>query len=46
LRLLERKFGPLRQPNRPWVLAAELDDLEGWADRIIDAATIKDIFTH
>jgi hypothetical protein len=46
LRLIERTFGPLNDADRQRVLEAKPTQLETWADRIIDAVTIKQIFKH
>jgi hypothetical protein len=46
LRLIERKFGPLNEADQQRVLEADHTQLEIWADRIIDAVTIKQIFKH
>ena len=44
LRLLERRFGPVPEPVRARVAAADLDTLERWFDRGIDAPTLDAVF--
>ncbi len=39
-RLLERRFGPLPRTVRERVAAAELDELDAWLDRILDADSL------
>lgn len=46
VRQIERKFGELNESDRQRVLGAKTTDLEKWADRIIDAATLREIFKH
>lgn len=44
LRLLERKFGPLQSEVTARVQAASKNELESWSERILDAATLGDVF--
>ena len=44
LRLLERRFGSLAEPVRARVSAADLDTLDRWFDRALDAATLDAVF--
>lgn len=46
LRLLERKFGPLPSAGAARVQAAPLHDVERWSERILDAATLSDVFAE
>lgn len=45
-RLLERRFGPLPESARNRLAAADADTLLVWADRLLDAATLEDVFGH
>ena len=44
LRLLQQRFGPLPAELEPRLLAASEAELERWADRILDAATLAAVF--
>ncbi|WP_428265749.1 DUF4351 domain-containing protein [Haliangium sp.] len=44
LRLLGRKFGELAPAIEQRVRAADLDDLERWAERVLVATTLADVF--
>jgi hypothetical protein len=44
LRLLERKFGPLDAASRRRVKKAEPERLLAWADRILEARHLRDVF--
>ena len=44
VRLLEKRFGPLTPQLRERVLAADLQSLDTWLDRVIDAADLKSVF--
>ena len=44
LRLLGRRFGAVPAQVAARVEAAELAELEGWCDRILDAASLDDVF--
>lgn len=44
LRLLRQRFGELPPDLRDRVLAARLPDLEAWTDRLLDAASLADVF--
>ncbi|RCK78694.1 MAG: putative transposase [Candidatus Ozemobacter sibiricus] len=46
LRLIEQKFGPLNEADRRRILEASEEQLDTWADRILDAATLEQIFKH
>ncbi len=43
-RLLERRFGPLPREVAPRIAAADLDELDTWLDRVLDAATLDSVF--
>jgi len=43
-RLLTRRFGPLPEPLQVRLHSATSEQLEHWADQILDAATIEDVF--
>jgi hypothetical protein len=44
IRLLTRRFGPLPEAVTTRVAAAGTEDLERWSDRILDAASLDDVF--
>jgi hypothetical protein len=44
-RLLIRRFGPLPEWVEPRLTQAGQADLERWADRVLDAPTLTDVFT-
>jgi predicted transposase YdaD len=44
LRQLGRRFGALPEPIAARVAAASVADLERWLDRVIDAASLDDVF--
>ncbi len=44
-RLLIRRFGPLPEWVEPRLAQAGQADLERWADRVLDAPTLTDVFT-
>ena len=44
MRLLERRFGPLPQAVKDRIAAARPDTLELWGDRVLDAASLDDVF--
>jgi hypothetical protein len=44
LRQLERKFGPLDAPSRERIAAADPERLLDWADRILEASRLQDVF--
>jgi predicted transposase YdaD len=44
LRLLGRRFGAVPEPIAARVDAATLPELERWSDRVLDAASLDDIF--
>ena len=43
-RLLERRFGPLPPTLESRLRDATVADLERWADRILDAGTLDEVF--
>ena len=43
-RLLQERFGPLPEPQAGLVQAATPDELETWALRLLDAASLDDVF--
>jgi len=44
LRLLERKFRPLPEPARQRVASADAETLLIWAERILDAKSLDDVW--
>ncbi len=44
LRLLERRFGPVSELMQARVSAADLDSLDQWLDRVLDAPTLDAVF--
>ena len=44
LRQLQRRFGPLPEQHTQRVLAAGTAELDRWLDRILDAASVDDVF--
>jgi Domain of unknown function (DUF4351) len=44
VRLLTRKFGPVSDAVRERIDTAGLEQLETWSDRVLDAATLDDVF--
>ena len=44
-RLLTRRFGPLDEPTEVRLQQATAAELERWADNILDAETLDDVFT-
>ena len=44
LRLIEGQYGSIPENIRERVLAAEIEDLQVWTDRILRAQTLEDIF--
>jgi hypothetical protein len=44
LRLLVRRFGALPEPVAARVATATPAELERWSDRILDAASLDDVF--
>jgi len=44
LRLLQRRFGQISDQNRTVIEQAELELLEMWLDRILDAKTLDEVF--
>ena len=43
-RLLEQRFGSLPREVAPRIAAADLDELDTWLDRVLDAVTLDDVF--
>ena len=43
-RLLERRFGPLSAETHARLEKATSDQLAQWADNLLDAATLDDVF--
>ncbi len=43
-RLLERRFGPLLSRVRDRIAAGDLDDLDGWLDRTLEADGLDAVF--
>ena len=46
LRMLEKKFGPLNEPDKKRVLSAKETILQKWGEILISASTIEEIFKH
>jgi len=44
LRLLTRKFGPIDEPTRTRVLAADAEQLLVWGERVLSAETLLEVF--
>ena len=42
--LLERKFGPLPQRHRETIDQADADTLLRWAERVLTAGTVEEVF--
>jgi len=43
-RLLTRRFGPLDEATRSRIRGADLEQLERWTDRLLDAPTLTAVF--
>ena len=46
VRQLTRRFGPLSEETMRRIEAAPLEQLEQWAENILDAATLEDVFKN
>jgi hypothetical protein len=46
LRQIQRRFGCVSDEIEDMVRSADLAQLEGWTDRILDAKTLDDVFAH
>jgi hypothetical protein len=44
MRLLEERFGPMPEPQAKRVQSAAPEQLETWALRLLDAASLDDVF--
>lgn len=44
-RLLTRRFGPLDEPTEARLQQASAAELERWADNILEARTLEEVFT-
>ena len=44
VRLLERRFGPLSDADRERIAEADLDQLDAWIDRVLDAKSLEVVF--
>ena len=44
IRLLERRFGPLSDPQRARITGAEMDQMDRWLDRVLDAPSLEVFF--
>jgi hypothetical protein len=44
MRLLTRKFGPLPDTARERIDAASIEQLDIWSERVLDAATLDEVF--
>ena len=45
VRLLTRRFGHLSEPVHTRLSMADAQDLARWADRLLDAASLEDVFS-
>jgi predicted transposase YdaD len=45
-RLLSKRFGPLEEATRSRLNNATLEQIESWAERVLDAKTLEDVFGH
>jgi hypothetical protein len=45
-RLLARRFGPPTAEAQARLKTATLEQLEQWAENLLDAATLEDVFKH
>jgi hypothetical protein len=45
-RLLTRRFGPPSADTQARLKAANLEQIEQWAENILDAATLEDVFKN
>ena len=45
-RQIRRRFGPLSPEGAERLSAASADELEAWADNVLDAETLEDVFNH
>jgi len=43
-RLLTQRFGPLPDGVEQWLHTATVPDLERWADRVLDAQHLAEVF--
>ncbi|MDP1651587.1 MAG: DUF4351 domain-containing protein, partial [Rhodocyclaceae bacterium] len=43
-RLIARRFGPIADATRDRLKAATAEQLENWAERILDASTLAEVF--
>ena len=43
-RQIRRRFGPLSPEGAERLNAASVDELEAWADNVLDAETLEDVF--
>lgn len=46
LRLMERRFGPPSEATRKRIASADAETLLVWAERILDAKTLEDVWGH
>ena len=46
IRLLERRFGLLPQDVKDRIAGADLDQLDAWIDRVLDAKSLEDLFRN
>ncbi len=46
LRLMERRFGPPGEATRQRIASADAETLLVWAERILDAKTLEDVWGH
>ncbi|NNJ84544.1 MAG: DUF4351 domain-containing protein [Gammaproteobacteria bacterium] len=46
LRMLPRRFGPLSDEITERVYGADRNTIEVWADRVLDAKSLDDVFTE
>ena len=43
-RFLPKRFGPLDEATRERLQKAEVEQLEAWSDRVLDAESIEEVF--
>lgn len=46
LRQLNRRFGPLDEATRSKLESASTEELEAWADNVLDASSLEEVFTR
>lgn len=46
LRQLNRRFGPLDEATRKRLESASTEELERWADNVLEARSLEEVFTR